>query len=165
MAQPPIINVNDVELVPWGDGNGFQAQLGMLGARVGAKKLGYRVVVLMPNMKAWPYHAHYVNEEMFLVLEGVGTLRFAGSEHPIKAGDVIACPADADKPHQIVNTSNEPLRYLAVSTMEHPEVAHYPDSEKIGVMVGAPPGSDPSKRKFFLFKEASTGVDYWEGEA
>jgi len=37
---------------------------------IGAKKLGYRMTVVPPGKKAWPYHAHLVNEEelSFMIL-------------------------------------------------------------------------------------------------
>jgi uncharacterized cupin superfamily protein len=71
----------------------FAAKLGQFGPLIGMKQLGCRLVVVPPGKKAWPYHAHHVNEEMFFILAGSGTLRLGGEEHPVKAGDVIACPA------------------------------------------------------------------------
>lgn len=165
MDRSPVMNINELDYTDWGNGEAFQARLGLLSQQLGARKLGYRVVVLPAGKKAWPYHAHYVNEEMFFILDGTGTLRFEGKEFALKAGDVIACPAEPDKPHQIVNTSNKELKYLAVSTMEHPEVAHYPDSNKLGVMVGGAPGVAQTQRKYFLFPEKASGIDYWEGES
>ncbi|MBI2486139.1 MAG: cupin domain-containing protein [Deltaproteobacteria bacterium] len=106
---------------------------------------------------------------MFFILEGTGTLRYADKYYPVKPGDVICCPPGPEAPHQLVNTSDKELKYLAVSTMEEPEVAEYPDTGKVGVMAGSPPGSggDPSKRTVYLFnKKSSGGVDYyWEGES
>ena len=160
----PILNIADVEFSPWGNGKGFAARLGAVAARLGAKKLGYRVVVVPPQKKAWPYHFHHVNEEMFFILEGHGLLRHAEREYPIEAGDVIAAPPGAAQAHQIVNTSDADLRYLAVSTMEQPEVAEYPDSGKFGVIVGAAPGLDPKLRTFALWGRKDVGTDYWEGE-
>ncbi len=49
---------------------------------------------------------------------------------PIRAGDVIDIPPGPDYPHQIINTSNAPLKYLSISTKEYPEVCEYPDSGK-----------------------------------
>ena len=51
-----------------------------------------------PGKKAWPYHAHHVNEELFIILEGEGMLRIGGAEHPVKVGDVIARPAYPSPP-------------------------------------------------------------------
>lgn len=47
---------------------------------------------------------------------------------------MIACAVGGpETAHQIVNTSNAELKYLAVSTRLSPEVCDYPDSEKFGV--------------------------------
>jgi uncharacterized cupin superfamily protein len=54
----------------------------------------------------------------------------------VSSGTFIAFPPGADHPHQLINTAGEELRYLCVSTMEHPEIAEYPDSGKIGAYAG-----------------------------
>ena len=96
-----------------------------IGPLIGAQKLGCSLVVVPPGKKAWPYHLQYANEEMFVILEGEGTLRHDGERYPIRAGDVIASPVG--KPHQILNTSDAELRYLAISTMIEPDIAEYPE--------------------------------------
>ena len=68
---------------------------------------------------------------MFIVVEGHGTLRVAGEMLPIRTGDVIFIPPGPDYPHQIINTSDAPLKYLSVSTSETPEIFEYPDSGEI----------------------------------
>jgi uncharacterized cupin superfamily protein len=165
MEESPILNLADVEYSDWGNGGAFEAKLGAVANRLGAKKLGYRVVVLPPGKKAWPFHLHHVNEEMFFVIEGSGTLRFDERQYPVKAGDVICCPPGPGTAHQIVNTSDSELKYLAVSTMEATEVAEYPDSGKFGAMAGRLPGGAPSQGAFWLVANKKAAVDYWEGES
>jgi len=160
----PIININELEFSEFGKGDKFKAGRADVSSGIGAKKLGYAVVRLQPGKRAWPYHSHYVAEEMFYVLEGKGTLRHADKEHPIQAGDFICSPADPDQPHQIINTSDEELSYIALSTLEHTDVFLYPDSDKYGVWHGKTrdPG-DPGS--FLVFARKDTAVDYWDGEA
>ncbi|MGF1512493.1 MAG: cupin domain-containing protein [Elainellaceae cyanobacterium] len=165
----PIINLNDVPLAGWGNGD-FAARVGSVGSRIGAQKLGYRLVVLPPGKAGWPLHRHHANEEMFLILDGTGTLRCQDESnqrdrhYPVKPGDVICAPPGGAA-HQLINTSDADLRYLAVSTMEAPDVMEYPDSGKFGVFAGSPPGGDKSKRTFSFFGRQSSAVDYWDGEA
>ena len=52
----------------------FVAKLGRIGAMIGASKLGCQLHVVPPGKKAYPRHAHHVNEEMFFVLSGEGSL-------------------------------------------------------------------------------------------
>lgn len=164
MDRGPILNVQDVEYGGWGNGGGFEAQLGAVASRLGARKLGYRVVVLPPGKKAWPFHLHHVNEEMFFIIEGAGSLRFGDQRYSLRAGDVICCPAGG-MAHQIVNTSEHDLKYLAVSTMEPAEVAEYPDSGKFAAMAGRPPGGDRSQAAFWAVGRREAAVDYWDGES
>ena len=50
---------------------------------------------------------HCVNEEMFLILEGRGSLRYGANTYPVRAGDLIACPTGGAKTaHQLVNDSD-----------------------------------------------------------
>ncbi len=160
----PIINLDAVPLEDWRHGEHFAARLGSIGRRIGARKLGCRLVVLPPGKVAWPLHAHYVNEEMFLILEGTGSLRLGGQRHPLRAGDVIAIPPGPDTPHQIVNDSAAELRYLCVSTMEEPDIVAMPDSGKIGILAGSPPGGDKQARTLTCYLPRDAEVDYWDGE-
>jgi len=159
----PILNVADVELKPFGapaplDAS-FSCKMGQIGARVGAKKLGYNVTVVPPGKRAFPFHNHRVNEEMFFVLEGEGEVRIGGERHPLRAGDVLACPPGGTEcAHQIVNTSSsKELRYLAVSTKESPELCEYPDGGKgkFGFMT-----SDGTR----YVGRFEGSIDYWDGE-
>ena len=118
-----------------------------------------------PGKKAWPYHAHHNNEEMFVVLAGTGTLRYGGAEHPVRSGDIVMCRAGGpETAHQLMNTGETDLRYLAISTMRGPDVTEYPDSGKFGVMVGAAPGGDKQRRRFQFCGRQDSAVDYWDGE-
>lgn len=164
MPPNPILNLDNLPLTHWGNGNGFAAKLGNISSHLGAQKLGYRLVVLPPGKAGWPLHRHHANEEMFLVLAGSGTLRYGDRTYPLQAGDVICAPPGGSA-HQIHNTSDAELRYLAVSTMEAPDVMEYPDSGKFGVFAGSPPGGDKAQRTFSFFGYTSAAVDYWDGEA
>jgi uncharacterized cupin superfamily protein len=162
---PPILNIAAIPLADHGHGDGFAAKLGQFGPLIGMNQLGCRLVVVPAGKKAWPYHCHHVNEELFVILEGAGTLRHGGAEHAVKAGDVIACTAGGpETAHQIVNTSEAELRYLAISTMNYPEVCEYPDSGKLAVMSAPVPGSDNAARRLWHVSRREDGRDYWEGE-
>ncbi len=159
----PIANLADLPRQAISHGETFQAEITRVGKALGSEKLGCSLVIVPPGKKAWPYHLHHANEEMFVVLEGEGTLRYDGDHHPIKAGDVISAKAGKGTAHQIVNSSKDELRYLAISTMIHPEVAEYPDSGKRAMVAGAAPGRGPYG--MFEVVRDDVGVDYWTDEA
>lgn len=69
-----ILNIDDIEYQAWQHGDRFEAKLGAVSSRIGAKKLGYNVTVLALGKRAFPFHSHRVNEEMFFGLEGKGEI-------------------------------------------------------------------------------------------
>lgn len=100
-----------------------------------------------------------------MVLSGHGMLRFGNERYPLRAGDVVGLPSgDAECAHQIINEGIEELRYLAVSTMEEPDIGLYPDSGKFAVFAGTAPGGDKGKRSFSYVGRPESAVDYWDGE-
>ena len=136
---------------------------GYLGARLAvgtaARQLGASVDILPPGKRSCPYHLHHAQEEMFIVVQGSGTLRVAGQMLPITAGDVMFLPAGPEYPHQIINTSDAPLHYLSISTMQPLEICEYPDSNKHGVWV------DRGGSTVFEARHRHGGdLDYWDGE-
>jgi uncharacterized cupin superfamily protein len=145
-------------------GTRFASRHAPIAPELGATKLGYNLTELPPGKTAFPYHFHYVNEEMFLVLEGTGKIRMPDGTHPLKPGDLVCCPPGPDGAHQIVNDGTSPLRYLALSTIQDPEVVEYPDSVKYGVTVGRKPGAAPQDSTFRVLAFKKDAVDYWAGE-
>ena len=163
---PPIVNIKDIEFTLQQQGEHYEAQHAPLGQRLGSKKLGSQLVIVPPKKKAWPYHAHYVNEEMFFILAGEGLLRIGDKEYLLTSGDLISIPPGPAYAHQIINTSEElELTYLSISTMEEPDIIVFPDSNKMTVVAGMPPGGDPAKRTLHFTTRLDHDVDYWEGEA
>lgn len=164
MSDSHIVNLSDLEFSRRSHAESFEAETAPVANRLNAQKLGYRVTRVPPGKRAWPLHAHYVNEEMFFVLAGEGSVRIGDETYPIKQGDFISAPANPNEPHQIVNTSTETLTYICVSTMLEPDIAVYPDSGKVGVFAGSAPGrinEEAGTVKFFN----DEGVDYWDGES
>jgi len=168
----PIINIADVEC------HGFRTSLpghlneryggvriGQVGTAIGAQKLGYNVTAVPPGERAFPLHNHRINEEMFFVIEGSGEIRIGETAHAIRAGDVIACPPGGpESAHQIVNTSDNELRYLAISTLVSPEICEYPESGKFGVMTERPAQGGGESWTFRYLGRAGNSLNYWDGE-
>lgn len=82
----------------------YQSQAARLGTGTAAQKLGASVDIVAPGKRSCPYHFHYAQEEMFVIIDGQGTLRVAGERLPIKTGDVIFIPPGPEYPHQLINT-------------------------------------------------------------
>jgi uncharacterized cupin superfamily protein len=104
------------------DRGNFAFKRKRLGADVGAKGLGTSWFELAPGKKAFPFHFHLANEEALFVLEGEGVLRSDKEEHQLRAGDYISFPPGPPG-HQVINRSDAPLRFLALSTMIEPRLS------------------------------------------
>jgi uncharacterized cupin superfamily protein len=169
----PIVNLDALKpqplpeaVAPTGDAAlRYAPRIARIGPMLGARKLGYSLIVLDPGKRAFPFHHHRVNEEMFFVVEGEGEMRLGGETLAIRAGDVIACPpGDADTAHQIVNTSAHELRYLAISTQQSPEVVEYPDTGRHAVLVTDEPAPAASVKGFRAVFRVEDSLGYWDGE-
>lgn len=137
----------------------YESRSARLGTGTAAKKLGASVDIVAPGKRSCPYHFHYGQEEMFIVLEGNGTLRVAGEMLPIRQGDVMFIPVGPEYPHQIINTSDAPLKYLSISTRESPDLCEYPDSGKYAAFA-----TSESGKRIHVVQRAEQSVDYWDGE-
>lgn len=128
---------------------------------VGAERLGCSLYRIEPGDRMWPYHLHHVNEEVFVVVSGEGRARTSVGEEAIGPGDAIGCPTGPGGAHAIRAAGDEPLEVLALSTMKEPEVIEYPDSTKINVMVGAPPGGEKRARAIDHVFRLADAVEYY----
>jgi uncharacterized cupin superfamily protein len=159
LADRLIRNIHEVPLKRFVRAPLYESDRAKLSGGTVAKKLGTSFDVLAPGKQVCPYHLHHAQEELFVVLEGSGTLRVAGEMLPIKAGDVIFIPAGPEYPHQIINSSEAPLKYLSISTMEEPEICEYPDSGKFMAE-----GSMDREQPFEVIAKISSRLDYWDDE-
>ena len=157
----PFANLDQLAFDDVEDNGYYTSKRARFSASIGARKLGYNLTELPPGKAQCPFHAHRAEEEMFLILEGEGELRFGDQRHLIRKHDVIACPpGGADVAHQIVDTGPGPMRYLAVSNVEEVDVCEYPDSGKIGVFADT-----PGTHGLRGLHRTAAAVDYYDGES
>lgn len=143
----------------------FTCQMASVGGELGLKKLGVSAIAVEPGKRAFPFHNHHGNDELFVILAGEGTYRFGDATFPIKAGDICAAPfGGPEMAHQIINTGTTTLRYVAVSTSQDPDVVEYPDAPgKFGALaIGEGRSFFDAKLKHIGRQE--NAVDYWDGE-
>ena len=142
------------------DLEGFRVRRAGIGQQAGAVELGASLWEVPPGEAAYPYHFHLGEEELLVVLEGTPTLRDPAGERELAQGDVVAFLRGEEGGHQIINRSDGPVRFLALSTSGAPDVVVYPDSGKVGFAERRRGGG--GLREFHLRKNA---VGYWEGES
>jgi uncharacterized cupin superfamily protein len=159
LADRLIRNFNDVSVERQVRDPLYESLCARLALGTAARKLGASVDSVPPGKRSCPYHCHHAQEEMFVIIEGSGSLRVAGQMLPLRTGDVVFIPAGPEYPHQIINTSDKNLKYLSISTRETPEICEYPDSGKYQAWARASEGES-----FMAVQRAGTTLDYWEGE-
>jgi uncharacterized cupin superfamily protein len=123
--------------------------------------LGCGAFRVKPGKRAFPKHAHVANDEAIFVIAGSGQLTLGDESTSVTAGDFIMLPRGEKYAHVLVNDGDADLVYLCISTMLMPEVVHYPDSGKLGVL---------ATKNFWQGEAGVSGfykpnpVGYWDGE-
>jgi uncharacterized cupin superfamily protein len=159
LTQRLIRNFNDVPTEREARAPLYDSLCARLAGGTAACKLGASIDTVAPGKRSCPYHFHHAQEEMFIVLEGTGTLRVAGEMLPLRPGDIAFIPPGPEYPHQIINTSEAPLKYLSIGTREVPEIVEYPDSGKYSAS-----GVPDAGISFNAVQRTGSNVDYWDGE-
>ncbi len=99
LASLLIRNFNEVSLEKQVRDPLYESLAGQLAKGTAASKLGASIDIVAPGKRSCPYHFHHAQEEMFIVIEGEGSLRVADQMLPIRTGDVIFIPPGPQYPH------------------------------------------------------------------
>jgi uncharacterized cupin superfamily protein len=137
---------------------GYRARRARLSRQAGGERLGLSLWEVPAGEAAYPYHYHYTEEEIVVVLDGAPSLRTPAGWRELSAGDVVAFPRGESGGHQLVNRGSETARFLSFSNSGEPDVVMYPDSGKLGAFERRPDGSG----LYALFRVADE-VDYYDG--
>ena len=79
----------------------------------------------------------------------------------IREGDIMFIPPGPEYPHQILNTSDKPLKYLSFSINAEADICEYPDSGKY-LAYSRTKGPLLDGGRMHRVKD---DLDYWDGEA
>jgi len=137
------------------DPEGFRS--GMFRGGFGAKLTGASVYDIPPGQALCPYHYEYGEEEWLIVLEGTASLRTPAGTEPMGPMELAFFPTGPEGAHLVRNDTDQPLRVLMFSNVQHPNATVYPDSDKVGVWTGI---EDEDR-----MLERSKHVGYFHGEA
>jgi uncharacterized cupin superfamily protein len=131
---PNIVNADDAP-------TSFGGIARALAAAGGSVRTGLHVVTLPPGETGAPSHCHSAEEEVFIVLDGSGTLELQpsptaasrGAEREaveLRAGHVVARPPATRVAHAL-RASGDGLTYLVYGTREPNDIVYYPDSKTV----------------------------------
>ena len=163
-ATPSIVNQDEIEWEDDSHGERFAYRRKSFASAATAESLGCSLYVVPPDKRPFPYHYHTANEEAMFVLSGNGTLRTRDGTLEITPGDYVVLPVGESGVRQVINSSDEPLQYLCISTMIDPEIIRYPDSGKVGLFAGSAPFGSMDQRTLTKFLPEEAETDYWDGE-
>jgi uncharacterized cupin superfamily protein len=141
-----IVNVGDVEPIVRGGRRRRD-----LGRAAGSRWTGLTHIECQPGTLSGPPHVHSAEEELFVVLDGGGTLElWPDEQHPVRRGTVVARPPGTRVAHAF-RGGDGGLALLAWGTRDPNDMCWYPRSQKImwrglGVVGRVEP------------------LDYWDGE-
>src|SRR5438552_10963980 len=94
---------------------GFRARRSRIGYELGSELIGCSLWQLPAGEAAYPYHFHYADEELVIVIRGRPTLRTPRETQVLEEGDVMRFPLGEEGAHQLLNRSEETVTFLAVS--------------------------------------------------
>jgi uncharacterized cupin superfamily protein len=152
-------NIEDPDLELRDGPPGFRSKRARIGYELGSETVGASLWELPPGEAAYPYHYHYSDEEIVIVLRGRPTLRTPEGERVLEQGEAVRFGLGPEGAHQIQNPTEEAVRFLSVSSHGRPDIVVYPDSNKISASERPP--REPGLRVFF---DLDDQVDYWQGE-
>jgi uncharacterized cupin superfamily protein len=137
---------------------GFRARRAKVGRHGGAVKTGLSYWEVDPGEAAYPYHAHLTEEEIIVVTEGRPSLRTPDGWRELEEGEVVVFSTGERGAHQIVNNTDETIRFLAFSNSGSPEIVIQLDAGKVGAFERPVEGTGIS----LWFREADA-VEYFDG--
>ncbi len=121
-----------------------------LGTAAGSARTGISHATIPAGRLGYPPHCHSAEEEIFVVLEGAGTLLLGDDEYSVRPGSVAGRPPGTRVAHAL-RAGPTDLVYLAYGTREPNDIAYYPRSGKVSLRgVGVLGRIEP--------------LGYWDGE-
>ena len=132
-----VVAVEDVEEVHVCQGDTDRRQRS-LGLAAGSRLTGLNHVVIRHNRLNCPPHVHAAEEEIFVVLEGEGTVLAYDFDqvpaqlriHPVQRGDVLVRPAGSGVAHAFMANALG-MTLLAYGQRRSDEMTFYPRSGKV----------------------------------
>lgn len=146
---PTIVALDDIEPSPQDRGPVHRTRRD-LGRAAGSRRSGLVHITVTPGRRSSVRHCHSHEEELFVVLEGDGTLLLGDERHAVRPGSIVARPPGTGVAHSF-EAGDAELVMLAYGTREPADTCWYPDSQKI------------SFRGLRVIGRLEP-LDYWDGE-
>jgi len=106
------------------------AEVRRVGETAGSRAAGLNHVVLAPRGQGAPLHCHALEEELFYVTDGSGTLVLGADERPLGPGDIVARPPSSGVAHAL-RAGDRGMTYLVYGTREPGDSVYYPETGEV----------------------------------
>ncbi|HEX5469413.1 MAG TPA: cupin domain-containing protein [Gaiellaceae bacterium] len=101
-----------------------------LGDVVGSVETGLSHMTVPPGAEGYTPHCHSAEEELFVVLDGSGTVMLGDESAEVRRGSVVSRPAGSRVPHSF-RAGDDGLAYLAYGTREPNDIVYEPRTDEI----------------------------------
>ncbi len=98
-----------------------------LGNAFGLDQFGANITILPPGVWSSQRHAHTVEDELLIALEGEMVIVDNHGRHPFRSGMVAGFKAGSGNAHHVVNESDKTARFLVIGTRSQTESIDYAD--------------------------------------
>jgi uncharacterized cupin superfamily protein len=125
-----IVNVEDADGEEWREGD-----MGAFTKELAGKRsvlAGLNLDIVQVGLLNTAPHCHSAEEEVFVVLEGDGTLLLGDEEHAVRRGHVVARPPGTRVAHAFRAGANG-ISVLCYGTREPNDIIYYPRSEVLAI--------------------------------
>src|SRR2546428_4698445 len=119
--------------------DGFRSKRARVGYELGSELIGCSLWELPPGEAAYPYHFHFADEEVVIVIRGRPTLRTPEGIRELDEGEAVRFPLGEEGAHQILNRTRHTVTFLALKSHRPPHIVNFPESNKAGVAERLPP--------------------------
>jgi uncharacterized cupin superfamily protein len=122
---PNVVNLDDVEAKVWAIGDDMGGATRGLAERAGSELTGLNYEEIPPGKLNTDPHCHSAEEEIFVMLDGEGTLLLGEEEHGVRRGHLLSRPPGTGVVHAF-RAGDGGLTLLSYGTREPNDMAYYP---------------------------------------
>jgi uncharacterized cupin superfamily protein len=122
-----IVALGDVPATSFGD-----ASARWCGRHLGMRGIALNIATYGPGQEGAPPHCHSTEEELFVVLEGGGTVTIGDEAHPVRVGSIVGRPPATGVAHAF-RAGDDGMTLLMFSDKHGSDMTYYPRTGKVSI--------------------------------